>query len=294
MTNRKSDTCLADNLENWFTSLRQLFSKTPKNRAAITAILRSAEQNELIESDTLSMLYGAMTVAELRARDIMIPKIRIVSIQYGFRLNKIIKIVSESGYSRFPVFGKGEEEVSGIMLAKDLLNFFSTEQTGNEKDFNIKEVMRPAVFIPESKRLNVLLREFRESKNHMAIVVDEYSNVAGIVTIEDILEEITGDIFDEHDYDDEENIHRHRDNRYTVNALTTIEEFNTYFSGTIRDDEYDTVGGLVTHTLGHVPERGEKVVHAGFRFTVLRTTEQRKINLLRVERIGTLIDPIAS
>lgn len=272
----------AGNLENWISSLKQLFSRTPQDRAAITEILTSAERNNLLARDTLTMINGAMNVSELRARDVMVPKIRIVSIQQGFRLHKIINIISESGYSRFPVFGDSREEVVGILLAKDMLNFFP-DKPGEKKDFNIREAMRPAAFIPESKRLNVLLRELRENKNHMVIVVDEYSHVSGIITIEDILEEIIGDIFDEHDYDDEENIHRHKDDRHTVNALTTLEEFNEYFGAELGADSYDTVGGLVTHKLGRVPQKGETVMEDEFIFTVLRT-DQRKVKLLRVEK----------
>lgn len=271
------------NLENWLASIKRRFSKIPQDRDAITEILRAAEGNNLIEPDTLAMIEGAMGVSELRVRDIMIPRVRITSVQQGFRLHKIIKIVTESGYSRFPVFGEAKEEVIGIMMAKDLLNFFGGEPK-HEKDFDIKEVMRPAIFVPESKRLNVLLREFRENKNHMVIVVDEYSYVAGLVTIEDILEEIIGDIFDEHDYEDAENIRRHGDNRYTLNALTTIEEFNTFFESKLKDDGCDTIGGLVMHTLGRLPKRGEKIENCGFLFTVLRT-DRRKINLLHAEKI---------
>lgn len=272
----------AGKLENWLGNLKQLFSRTPRDRAAITEMLAGAERNNLLAKDTLTMLNGAMNLSGLRARDVMIPKVRIVSVRQGFRIHKIINIISESGYSRFPVFGSSREEVVGILLAKDLLTFFP-DKSGDEKDFNIREAIRPAAFIPESKRLHVLLRELRENKNHMVIVVDEYSHVSGIITIEDILEEIIGDIFDEHDYEDEENIHHHKGNRHTVNALTTIKEFNEYFGAQLGADSYDTVGGLVTHRLGRVPRKGETVAEDEFLFTVLRT-DQRKVSLLRVER----------
>ena len=239
-------------------------------------VLRNAENKNLLDADALLMIEGALHVSEIHVKDIMIPRVQMIIIKNDTKQEEILSSVVESGHSRFPVIGDTNDEIVGILLAKDLLNYYANP----EKEFDIKDIMRPAVFIPESKRLNVLLREFRMSRNHMAIVIDEYSGVAGLVTIEDVIEEIIGEIEDEHDYeDDETNIKIHDNNRYTINALTTIDEFNNFFKTKLPDVEYETVGGFVISTFGYLPKRGETIISEGFNIKVLRA-DKRRVNLL--------------
>ena len=231
-----------------------LLTQEPSNREGLIEILRNAENRNLLDADALLMIEGALHVSETHVRDFMVPRVQMIIIDNNAKPEEILKSVVESGHSRFPVIGDSSDEIEGILLAKDLLNYYADP----DKNFDIKDVMRPTVFIPESKRLNVLLREFRMSRNHMAIVVDEYNGVAGLVTIEDVIEEIIGEIEDEHDHEDNEiNINTHDNNRYTVKALTPISEFNEFFNTEIPDNEYDTVGGYVINTFGYLPKRGE-------------------------------------
>ena len=260
--------------------IASLFSREPRDRDALIELLRNFENRNLMDPEVLMMLEGALHVSELQARDIMIPRVQMVVVREDANPDEIIRIVVESGHSRFPVVGDDVGDVRGIMLAKDLLAYFS--RSGPD-GFDLKDAMRPAIFIPESKRLNVLLREFRASRNHMAIVVDEYG-VAGLVTIEDVIEEIVGEIEDEHDLDEEENIRQHGRNRFTVNSMTPIDEFNEYFHTELNDDEYDTVGGLIVSAFGHVPRRGETIDFVGFNVKVLRA-DKRRILLLRFEKL---------
>ena len=211
-----------------------LLKKTPSTREALIEILRNAENNNLLDADALLMIEGALHVSETHVRDIMVPRVQMIIIDEKAKPEEILSSVVESGHSRFPVIGDTNDEIVGILLAKDLLNYYADPK----KDFDIKDMMRSTVFIPESKRVNVLLREFRMSRNHMAIVIDEYNGVAGLVTIEDVIEEIIGEIEDEHDHGDNEvNINIHDNNRYTVKALTPINEFNQFFDTKIQDDE---------------------------------------------------------
>lgn len=268
------------NFKSWVDNMRQLFFKTPRDRDAVLKILQNAAGNNLINHDSLTMIEGAMAISELRARDIMTPKISMVSVQPSFRLKKIVGIIKESGHSRFPVFDEAHERVIGIMHAKDLLGPLSD---GDERSFDIKDATREAMFVPESQRLDVLLREFRGNKNHMAIVTDEYSSVEGLVTIEDILEKIIGEIADEHDYEDLENIKRD-EGGYMVNALTPLPEFNKFLKTTLKHDECDTIGGFIVDKFGFLPEQGTSIDVSGFQFTVVRT-DRRKIEQLRVVKI---------
>jgi magnesium and cobalt transporter len=263
----------------WLERLAGFLSREPRDRRALIEILRRCEQRNVLDPDVLIMVEGALHVSDLQARDIMVPRVQMVMIRHDANPDEIIRTVLESGHSRFPVIGDDANDVLGVLLAKDLLAIFAA---GGRDSFDIKDVMRPAVFIPESKRLTVLLREFRASRNHMAIVVDEYG-VAGLVTIEDVIEEIVGEIEDEHDLEEEDNIRQHGRNRYTVNAITPIEEFNKYFHTSLPDDEYDTIGGLVTAAFGHVPARGETLDFQGFNVKVLRA-DRRRVQLLRFER----------
>lgn len=261
----------------WLKRFASLFSREPEDRDALIEILRNSEHRNLLDPDALLMIEGALHVSEIQVRDIMIPRVQMIVIENDAEPEDILSVVVESGHSRFPVVGDSNDEIVGILLAKDLLSYYANQK----KEFDIKDVMRPTVFIPESKRLNVLLREFRTSRNHMAIVIDEYTGVAGLVTIEDVIEEIIGEIEDEHDFEeDEENINVHDNERYTVKALTPIDEFNEYFGVTIDDDEFDTVGGLVLNTFGHLPKRGETIDYEGFNIKVIRADKRRVHQLL--------------
>lgn len=244
------------------------------------------QQSEIaLDADEKSMLSGVLEVSEMQVRDVMVPRSHmiVIDIEHGF--DEILPIILESGHSRFPVIGEDRDEVLGILLAKDLLRFFGTE---NAKDVPLRKLLRPASVIPESKRLNMLLKEFRDSHNHMAIVVDEYGGVAGLLTIEDVLEEIVGEIDDEHDHQEAEFIRPEDDHdgtpSFAVRALTRIEDFNDYFECDLEDGEYDTIGGLVMHELGRLPRRGESVKFGGFKFAVV-IADKRRIDALRVQRI---------
>lgn len=257
----------------------QAISGEPRDRLELVDILRDAQRRELFDVDAQAMLEGVLQVSEMQVRDIMIPRGQMVVISRDAPLDEVLDLAIESGHSRFPVIGESRDEVIGIVLAKDLLRYFTEGQKGG---FNVREYIRPASFIPESKRLNVLLSEFRNSRNHMAIVVDEYGGVSGLVTIEDVLEQIVGDIDDETDTDDEEgDLTRHTDTRFTVRALMPVEDFNEALEAEFSDDEFDTIGGLVTHAFGHLPRRGEKTTMEGYRFRVLRA-DSRRIHLLEV------------
>ena len=269
------------NPRHWQKRLAGLFSRRPADRDALIELLRDSEQRNLLDRDALAMTEGALQVSEFQARDIMIPRVQMIVIENEAEPENILHAVVESGHSRFPVMAGGDE-VTGILLAKDLLGYFARP----DEKFDIKDIMRPAVFIPESKRLNVLLREFRNSQNHMAIVIDEYSAVAGLVTIEDVIEEIIGEIADEHDLEEEQiNISSHEKNRYAVRALTPVEEFNKYFDAAISAGEYDTIGGYVVNAFGHLPKRGETIELDGFRIKIIRA-DKRRVNLLLFTRAG--------
>ena len=268
-------------LRAWFQRLSQALSGEPRDREELLELLNDARERNLFDADAQTMLEGVLQVADMQVRDVMIPRAQMVMLEKDADLGQALKVVSESGHSRFPVTSGDRDEIVGIVLAKDLLNHFVEE--GEEAAFNLREYLRPAPFVPESMRLNILLKKFRASRNHMAIVADEYGGVAGLVTIEDVLEQIVGDIDDEYDVDDEARILKHTDTRYTVKALTPVEDFNEYFSTTLSDEEFETVGGLVTHAFGHLPKRGEKIEFSGFRFKVLRA-DSRRLHLLEVLR----------
>ena len=233
------------------------------------------------------MLSGVLEVSETQVRDVMVPRSQMVVIDIEEDFDVILKRIIDSGHSRFPVIGEDRDEVLGILLAKDLLRYFGSDEAN---DLPLKKLLRPASVIPESKRLNALLNEFRASHNHMAIVVDEYGGVAGLLTIEDVLEEIVGDIDDEHDQEEDAFIRPDADRNgkpsFAVRALTRIEDFNEYFECALSDEEYDTIGGLVMHELGHLPRRGERVKFGGFEFSVVRADE-RRIDVLQVQKTGT-------
>ncbi len=257
-------------------------SREPGNREELLEVLRNSETRNLLDPDALAMIEGALQVSDMQVRDIMVPRVQMIVIKSGTDPKEIVSSVVESGHSRFPVIGDEMDNILGILLAKDLLYYYAIS---DQDKFNIKDLMRPAIFVPESKRLNVLLREFRASRNHMAIVVDEYSSISGLVTIEDVIEEIVGDIEDEHDIEEEEHIIPYGRMRYTVSALTPVDEFNEYFDTSISEEEYDTIGGVVMNAFGHVPKRGELLEFEGFNIKILRA-DKRRIYLMRISRQG--------
>jgi magnesium and cobalt transporter len=258
--------------------LRQQMSGEPQDRADLVAELREAAGRGLVDPEALGMLEGVLSVADMQVRDIMVPRSQMTVIGRDDPPERLLPVVLESGHSRFPVIGEDRDQVVGILLAKDLLRFHAG---GRGDEFDFREVMRPVMFVPESKRLNVLLREFRQKRHHMAIVVDEYGGVAGLVTIEDVIEQIVGDIDDEYDVEEDQPIRRESERQFAVLALTRIREFNDYFSSAFPDTEFDTIGGLVAHAFGRVPRRGETMRIGEFDFRVLRG-DGRRIELLRV------------
>lgn len=265
---------------SWPGRFREFLRLYPRDTQEITDLLRELEHRNLIYPEVLAMIEGALLVSEMQVRDIMLPRAQMVVVPADAGVKEFLPRVIRSGHSRFPVVDDKRDEVLGILLAKDLLAYLAqTESTS----FDLWDMLRPAVFVPESKRLNVLLREFRSSRNHMAIVVDEYGRVSGLVTIEDVIEQIVGDISDEHDVGEEGNIRKHRDDRYIVRARTPIHEFNAYFQTGFADEEFDTIGGVILKALGHMPARGEAIEFEGWKFTILRA-DPRRIHLIRVGR----------
>ena len=262
----------------WLRRITDTFSGEPRDMEELTDVLRQAKERGIVNPDAFEMLEGVLQVSELQVRDIMVPRSQMVIVNRDDPPEVILPVVIESGHSRFPVIGEDRDQIVGILLAKDLLRYFSE---GGRDDFDIKEVLRPVVFIPESKRLNVLLKEFRASHHHMAVVVDEYGGVSGLVTIEDVLEQIVGDIDDEYDVDDELDIRREGERQFTVRAQTAIEDFNTYFGTEFSDEEFDTIGGLAINLLGRLPRRGETFTLGGMEFKVLRA-DRRRLDTLRV------------
>ena len=268
--------------KSWFNKLTQAFAHEPRNRQELLEVLREAHQNKLLDSEALTIVEGAIQVADLQVRDIMVPRSQMISIKASHTPAEFLPAIVDSAHSRYPVIGESLDEVIGILLAKDLLPLILKE---NGDSFNIKDLLRPATFVPESKRLNVLLREFRANHNHMAIVIDEYGGVAGLVTIEDVLEQIVGDIEDEHDVEEDSYIKPLPSGDYLIKALTPIDSFNETFDSQFSDDEYDTVGGLVMNAFGHLPKRNEVTEIGEFRFRVLNA-DSRRIHLLRVTPVN--------
>ena len=259
------------------------FRSAPRDRQALAELLDQARQGRILDADEHRMLEGVLEVSSMQVRDIMIPRGQMVVIERDTGLQEMLQVIIDSGHSRFPIIADDRDEVLGILLAKDLLRFFA--ENGQQR-FHIKECLRPAVFIPESKRLNVLLKEFRNSHNHMAIVVDEYGGVAGLLTIEDVLEQIVGEIDDEHDPDEEVMIVPEQEDAWRVDALTRIEDLNEELGTEFSDADYDTVGGLVMHELGRLPRKGESLTLGGMRFTVLRA-DRRRVHAVRLRRAAT-------
>ena len=265
---------------SWIERLIEAFGQQkPQTRDDLIQRLRQANNQGLIDVDSLEMIEGVMQVSHLRVRDIMIPRAQMVVVERQDSIQGMLPPIIESAHSRFPVIGDDLDQVLGILLAKDLLRY----AFNSENEFNLGDIMRPPVFVPESKRLDVLLKEFRSNRYHMAVVVDEYGGVAGLVTIEDVLEQIVGEIEDEHDVDDEHYIMQYEDGRYTVKAITPIEEFNQFFDCQFKDDEFDTVGGLVMQAFGRVPKRGDSTQLGDFDFKILHA-DNRRIRLMQMSR----------
>ena len=263
--------------KSWLEKIADVFSGEPKSRDDLHDLLVEAERNEIIDRDALKIMEGALHVGDMQVREIMVARSQMEVFEADEPLQDILPRIIKTAHSRYPVIGENKDEVMGILLTKDLLPHILK----GTADLDIKKILRPAVFIPESKRLNVLLREFRENRNHMAVVIDEYGGVAGLVTIEDVLEEIVGDIEDEYDVEDENNIKRVSDTDYIVKALTPIEDFNETLNANLDDDEVDTIGGLLLRKLGHLPQRGEIIAIDRFQFKVMNA-DKRQIHLLRV------------
>ena len=254
---------------------KALFEKRDP-RDNLISYLHEAESLNVVDADTVRMMEGALLVSEMQVRDIMVPRSEAVFVEEGGSPQDFLSKAVDSGHSRFPVFDDRREAVIGILLAKDLLN-----NTISEDKVNLKDLLRPPVFVPESKRLNILLREFKANRQHLAVVVDEYGTVSGLVSIEDVIEQIVGEIDDEHDYDNEENIRRHGKERYTVKATTPLDELSEYFNVSFQSDDCETIGGLIAQNMGHVPKKGEESSLSGFLFKVLRA-DRRRVRLLRV------------
>jgi magnesium and cobalt transporter len=271
----------------WLRKITQSFSAEPQDRAELLEQLREANERGVIDSDAMTMLEGVLDVADLQVRDIMIPRAQMVAIRRDDPPSRILPVVVESGHSRFPVMDEDRDDIVGILLAKDLLRFFAQ---GVPERFDIREFMRPAVFVPESKRLNVLLKEFRRNRNHMAIVVDEYGGVSGLVTIEDVIEQIIGDIDDEFDVEDDQNIRMEAERQFAVRGVTRLDEFNEYFGTQILGEGFDTVAGLVMKTLGRLPRRGEAITVDNFEFRVMRA-DRRRVDSLRVTSPYDVVPP---
>jgi magnesium and cobalt transporter len=265
---------------SFFERLSNFLLREPEDRQQLILLLRGAFERHLLDSDALSMIEGALQVSEMTAREVMVPRTAMAVIRLSDDPGSFIPFLVEARHSRFPVVGEHKDDVQGILLAKDLLQYYA-----NPERFDLKEVLRPAVFVPESKRLNVLLRDFRHNRHHMAIVVDEYGGVSGLITIEDVLEAIVGDIHDEHDFEGEDNVVKEGTQRYRVRAQTAMDELNKALHSSFPEaDDYETVGGMILSRLGRLPKRGERVVIDGWIFEVLRS-DSRKLHSFLIEPV---------
>ncbi len=264
-----------DGSTSWFSRIKQFFRLEPKNKEELIGVLRQAQVHALIDIETLTMIEGVILYSQMKVRDVMLPKNQISSISQDLNLHQVIQIVTESGHSRLPVTGDNNTEIIGILHAKDLLRF----QTQNEDSFDLRDLIRQATFIPESKKLNLLLADFRNNRNHMAIVVDEYGATSGFVTLEDIIEQIIGDIEDEFDIDEESYIKAHGAGHYMIKAHTPIDELNEQLHADFSDELYDTIGGIVMANFGLLPKRGDVITINHFEFKIINA-DARRIKLL--------------
>ena len=268
--------------KSWLERITQIFAHEPKSRQELMELLRDAHENKLLDSEALAIVEGAIQVADLQVRDIMVPRSQVISIKASASLRELLPIIIDAAHSRYPVTGESLDEVVGVLLAKDLLPQLLKD---DYHSFNLRDLLRPATFVPESKRLNVLLRDFRANHNHMAIVIDEYGGVAGLVTIEDVLEQIVGDIEDEHDIEEDSYIRQLPSGDYLIKGLTPIEQLNEFFGTAFSDEEFDTLAGLVMNQFGHLPKRNEILELEGLRIRVVNAGS-RRIHLLRLTRLS--------
>ena len=265
---------------SWLDRLTHFISGEPQTKSDLEGVLSLAEEQEIIDEDARKIMEGALFVSDMQVRDIMIPRAQMVVIDSDKGLSEVLAQIVTAGHSRYPVIGDGIDDVIGILLAKDLLPLIQHEGEAPP----IRELMRPFTAVPESKRLNVLLREFRQNRNHMAIVIDEYGGIAGLITIEDVLEEIVGEIEDETDIEEEQHIRKGDDNHYLVDALTPIEDFNEYFDTLFSDEEFDTIGGLVINAFGQLPSANQSIRLDSYEFTVI-DADERRLNSLAVKPV---------
>ena len=264
--------------KSWIDKIAQVFSDEPTDTNSLLELLRNAAQDQVLDGQALSMIEGALQVSSMQVKDIMIPRPKVVSVPADTPTEEIVRLVSQSSHSRLPVLGESVDDIKGILLAKDLLQ---VNLESHNENFEIRNIIRPVTFVSEDKRLNILLKEFRETRQHMAIVNDEYGSMCGIVTIEDVLEQIVGDIEDETDIDDEGYIREFDKKNHIVKALTPLSEFNEYFRTNFSDEEFSTIGGLVIQEFGRIPERGEITSVGPFQVTVLNA-DSRQIKLIKV------------
>ncbi len=274
----------------WLDKLVQLIAGEPRNREDLLETLETAQERGLLDHGALAMIEGVLELHELRARDLMIPRGQMAVLEHSMGFDELLQRMLESGHSRYPVIGEDRDEVLGLLLVKDLLHLIpkthnDAQDDESQGEFDIAPYLRPALFVPESKRIDALLAELRASRNHMALVIDEYGGIAGLVTIEDILEEIVGAIDDEHDVAEDVLIRAAGNDRYIVHALTPIDEFNTATGAALSDADFDTIGGLVTHAIGHLPQRDEVIELEGFKFRVI-SADRRRLHRLRVTRLS--------
>lgn len=268
---------------SWLERLSSIVSREPQDKEQLIDLLRDAEERDILSADMLSMIERVVQVSDMQVREVMVPKSTMIVVEKQSTLPTLLPLVIESGHSRFPVIDSSTNEVLGILLAKDLLKYSSN----NADTFNVASILRPAIFVPESKRLNILLHEFRINRNHIAIVLDEYGQVSGLVTIEDVLEQIVGNIEDEYDIDEQDDIKKHENGVFTVKASTPIDLFNHYFQTTFSDAEFDTIGGLVLKSSGRLPTRGDVIKMDQYRFKILHS-DNRRIHLLEVKKVKSL------
>ena len=273
---------MTDKSRNWLERLSTLIAREPQDKEQLLEILHDAEDRDILSPDMLGMIQRILQVSEMQVRDVMVPKVQMIVVEKNIKLEELLPLVIESGHSRFPVIDPNNKDILGILLAKDILQHFTHT---DKKPFDINQIIRPAVFAPQSKRLDILLREFRVNRNHIAIVLDEYSHVSGLVTIEDVLEQIVGDIEDEYDIDEDDVYMKQlNDGTYIVKAQTPIEEFNNYFGAEFSDSEFDTIGGIVLREFGHLPKRNEMLKIDQWRFKVLHS-DNRRIYLMEVKLV---------
>ncbi|MFQ3199997.1 MAG: magnesium and cobalt transporter [Zhongshania sp.] len=280
MSEDRSSTDPSD--KSWIEKIAYAFSSEPKTREDLFELLAVAKQNEVIDDDAINIVEGAMHISDMQAREIMVPRPQMVVLKADQPLSELLPMIIDTGHSRYPVIGDTLDNVLGILLSKDLLPLLWKFETS--ADIDIRDILRPATLVPESKRLNVLLRDFREKRNHMAVVIDEYGGAAGLITIEDILEQIVGEIEDEYDEDDDLPIRKIAENDFVVQALTPIDDFNDHFNARFSDDEFDTIGGLLLKAFGHLPSRNEVTRLENYEFKVVNA-DSRQIHLLRMSKL---------